>query len=267
LADGSRREVEAYCNPITLDGRVLLHAIVNDITERKEALRRLTESEERYRLLCHYQDNLIERERTSISRTIHDEIGQGLTALKLDLGWIQRKLSPDRSGEDSDQLINDMKLRTDQLIGKVQNISAELRSPVLETLGVTAAVECLAQEFKRQTGVHLQLSIDPDCAGLDRERSLAVFRILQEALTNIARHSGATGVSLSLAKMDGVVLLTVADNGRGIAEQDLSSPKSFGIMGMRERAAACNGRVQISGFPDGGTTLMFELPLDEGGVT
>jgi PAS domain S-box-containing protein len=267
LADGSLREVEAFCNPITFDGRVLLHAIVNDISERREALRRLTESEERYRLLCHYQDSLLEKERTSISRTIHDEIGQGLTALKLDLGWIRRKLSPELSEGPTYELIDDMKLRTDQLIGKVQNISAELRSPVLETLGVTAAVECLAQEFKRQTGVLLQLSIDPDCAGLDRERSLVIFRILQEALTNIARHAGATGVSLSLAKLDGVVLLTVADNGRGIAQRDLSRPTSFGIMGMRERAAACNGRLQISGFPDGGTTLMFELPLGEGGVT
>lgn len=241
-------------NPLRIIG------IASDITEKKLAENRILELNEKYRLLCHYQEDLLERERASISRSIHDEIGQGLTACKLDLGWIKHKMPQLQSNPELIVLIQEMQEHLDNMISKVQNITAELRPPLLDNLGLKAAMEWQLHEFKRRSGMEFNLVIDHDYAALNGEYTNVIMRNLQESLTNIIRHSEASAVIVSLGTVGDKIILEVSDNGRGVTEKELASSDAFGIMGMQERAQACNGRLIVGGVPEGGTTVILELP-------
>jgi len=227
---------------------------------------RLAQSEENYRQLCHYQEDLIDRERTSISRSIHDDIGQGLTGVYLDLDWIRHKLSPQHGDSNLEELLTTMQARVNQLIVKVQNITADLRPPLLDNLGLKAAVEWQIQEFTRQSMIKTGLVIDDDLPVTDGENSNAIIRILKEALINVLRHSQAEAVDISLCRFGQHLVLEITDDGCGITQEQLSSRTAFGIMGMRERAEACRGELEIWGAPGVGTTVLLEVPvITEGG--
>lgn len=235
--------------------------VYEDITERKYAEAQLRSSREQLRYLSAYLHSAIEKERMYIARDIHDELGQLLTALKMDLFWIKRKI-PKRHQKFFLEKIDSMLDLIDSAVRTVQNISAELRPGLLDDLGLPATIEWQTSEFKKKTGIRCELNINlPDDFVLDQNVSTAIYRIYQEALTNIVRHANATFIKISLKKEAENIVLEVMDNGRGITMDEISSAKSYGLTGIRERAYLLGGDVKIFGSSGKGTTLTVKIPL------
>lgn len=196
-----------------------------------------------------------EEERKQLARQIHDELGQLLTGFRLDLGWLAK--NQQAILEKSQSLLE----LSDSTIKSVQRISTELRPGVLDELGLVQALEWQAQDFQTRYGIECVTDLRIQEHSLDRNLCTAVFRIFQEALTNVARHAHATRISIELAEEKGYLVLQVEDNGHGIEESQAKSPKSLGLVGMRERAEAFGGKVEVSGSPNLGTTVTARFPL------
>ena len=208
-------------------------------------------------LSAHLQ-SVREEERMNIARNVHDELGQTLTALKMELSWLARKLPADQ-GAISDKVQN-MISHIDMTIDSVQRIYTELRPTVLDNLGLVAAIEWQAKEFQERTGIKCEVSFHPENIIMDRDERTAVFRIFQEAMTNIARHAEASAVTIDLEETSDRVILTVKDNGKGITEEQILDSRAFGIIGMKERAYFLGGEVKISGIVNKGTTVILNIP-------
>ncbi len=230
-----------------------------DITKRKQAEAELKRSQKELRNLTAHLQSAREEERRSLARDIHDDLGQALTALKMDLSLLSKKFPKDQKPLlDRTQAISKL---MDTSIETVKRISTELRPGVLDDLGLAAAIEWQAAEFQHRTGITCEVTSDPRDIILDRDRSTAIFRIFQESLTNVARHAQATRVTASLKEKAGTLELKVRDNGKGITEEQISDPKSFGIMGMRERVYPWKGQVTVKSAPGKGTTVAVRIPL------
>lgn len=199
-----------------------------------------------------------EEERTTIAREIHDVLGGTLTALRMDVAWIGRRL-PDDAPATVAKLAA-MATLIDDTVVTVRRIATELRPGVLDDLGLAAAVEWQAQEFEQRTGIHCVLCATVDDGALDPLMSTAVFRIFQESLTNIARHSRASRVAVTLKRLDSDLILEVHDDGIGIAPANASSVRSIGLAGMRERAQLVGGGFSIAGAAGSGTTVRVRIP-------
>jgi signal transduction histidine kinase len=199
-----------------------------------------------------------EEERARVAREIHDELGQALTAIKIDLAFLLRALRADQKQE-WEKAESILKL-VDQTILSVRRIGTELRPGILDDLGLVAAVEWAAEEFEARTGTKCRLDLPDDDIVIDPERTTAIFRIFQETLTNITRHAEATHVDGRLGREGGNIMLEVRDNGRGIGEEELSTGRSLGILGMRERALLLGGELTISGTPGKGTIVRLRIP-------
>lgn len=219
----------------------------------------LLSSREQLRKLSQYLQTAREEERAAIAREIHDELGQQLTVLKMDVSWLGGKL-PDGQRLLSEKT-REMARQIDQTIKAVQRISAELRPGILDDLGLEAAIEWQAEEFRKRTGILFEVRSSMDCSRLDRSRSTALFRIVQEALTNICRHAEATRARVTLSDRDGEVVATMTDNGKGITEKQISDSDSIGLIGIRERVHAFGGKVEIHRLMEGGTRVQVTLPL------
>jgi len=236
---------------------------MSDITQRKEAEQRIERSRRQLRALSARLANLREEERTRIAREIHDELGQLLTALKLDLRWMEKKLE-DHAADPAlnsvlDKLVQTVEL-ADHTIAAVQKIASELRPGILDNLGLSAALAHEAGSFQKRTGLVCDLVLPETVPELSRDATTAVFRIFQEALTNIARHAEATRVRCEF-KVDGdQAVLRIEDNGRGISPDALADPKSLGLLGMQERAAVLSGEVRIEPASPAGTRVILRLP-------
>ena len=230
-----------------------------DIAARRQAEEKLERSQGQLRALAAYLEVMQEHERTAIAREIHDDLGQMLTALKIDLSWVANRLSHEQTA--LREKIRMMHTLLDSLIESVRRLAAQLRPSVLDDLGLVAAIEWQAQEFHRRTGVACEFTATLEEHEMDSDLCTAVFRILQEALTNVVRHAHATRVTIHLAEEAGCLYLTVADNGRGITSQDLGNKHSLGLLGMRERAHLLRGEVRIVGSPAAGTTVIVRMPL------
>jgi PAS domain S-box-containing protein len=232
-----------------------------DITERRRAEEELERSRQELRDLSSHLQSVREQERTQIAREIHDELGQSLTALKMDLTWMGKRL------QDNEALLDktrSMAKLIDGTIEVVHRISAELRPGLLDDFGLVAALEWFAKDFQKRSGIACRVRLDVDDLALDKEMSTAIFRIFQETLTNVARHAGAGRVDVRLVAQGDKLLLEVGDDGRGITKKQMNDPRSFGIIGMRERAHAWGGEVHISGNRDRGTTVRLTMPLRAG---
>ena len=233
----------------------------SEIEERTVAEEELLRSRQQLRDLSVHLQSVLEREREGIAREIHDELGQSLTAIKLDLSWLH-----DRYADHHLLLkkIDSMVNLIDMSITSVKRIASELRPAILDHLGLAAAVEWQTKEFGTRTGIDCRLVITPDDLVADRDRSTALFRILQEALTNVIRHAEASEVLISLRKSDGKITLQIKDNGKGITLEQSADHRAFGLMGIRERVLFFNGDVDISsGGPMQGTSVTIRIPLDE----
>lgn len=261
--DGNLRNVEIHAYPI-FDSEGNVSQIIEytlDITKRKRAEEELKKSREQLRNLSAYLQSSREQERASIAREIHDDLGQTLTALKMDLSWLEKRLPTDKK-----LLIDKSKSMSkiiDTTIQTVRRIITDLRPGILDDLGLEAAIEWQAEDFQTRTGIKCHITIDPEINILDQEYSTAIFRILQETLTNVARHSQARNVYISMREEGGEVVLEVRDNGKGITERQSSHPKSFGLMGIRERAHVLGGKATINGIPGKGTTVTVRIPLSK----
>ena len=234
-----------------------------DVTDRKRAEEEGRRSEQQLRALAAHLQAVREEERTRISRQIHDELGQMLTGLKMDLRWIERKLTPPL--DDARRIVLEKKIidaakLTDATIETVQNIAAELRPSVLDNLGLIAAIHHEATRFGERTGIHFKLALPDELPGLDRHVATALFRVLQEILTNVGRHAGATAVEVRLGEEYGELVLVVKDNGKGISSEAVSRPTSLGLLGMSERSASVAGRIYFQGAPGSGTTVTVRIP-------
>jgi len=230
-----------------------------DITEQRQAEQELANSREQLRELSIYLQSVREKESMRIAREIHDELGQSLTALQMDLAWLGSSMPPgDLSLAGKVQRMRNL---VDGTIDSVHRISTELRPILLDDLGLTAAMEWQVGEFRGRTGVQCDAHFDCKDGSVDKDRATTLFRIFQETLTNVARHSGATLVRVRLVRKGGSIHLEVTDNGRGISREEVDNPKSFGIMGIRERVNLWGGSVSISGKPRKGTTIKVRIPM------
>jgi PAS domain S-box-containing protein len=225
--------------------------------------------EAQLRDLSAHLESVREDERAGIAREIHDELGQALTALKMDLAWLTRRISGDSSASETTLLekTRAMSQMTDEVIQQVRRISSELRPSVLDDLGLLAAIEWLGAEFERRTGTPCEVDSNLEDSQLPRELATAAFRIVQEALTNVTRHAEATHVAVRFAIDGGKLCVEVRDNGRGIAPAALRSPKSLGLLGARERARRLGGTLTVGRGESSGTVVALELPLPRGGAS
>lgn len=247
------------------NGRFLYYeGFVEDITERKRAEEELKSSREQLRYLSAYLHSAIESERRYIAREIHDELGQMLTALKMDLRWMNSRTAGDRKSVLVK--IKSMSELVDTAVRTVHKIATELRPGLLDDLGLTAAIEWQAGEFQKRTGMKCELSLNLKDTLLSQDISTAVYRILQEALTNIVRHAQATYVKIVLKEETDRIVLEIADDGKGITQEQITHPKSFGITGIRERVYLLGGDVNITGIPYRGTSLTAKIPLRKTGT-
>ncbi len=227
--------------------------------ERKRAEAQLRESHEQLRALSAHLQRVREEERTRIAREVHDELGQALTGLKLDLSRLAGQ--PPRTGNSQADKIKSLVNRVNCTIQTVRRIATELRPGILDNLGLVAAIEWQAAEFESRSGLKCSVQADPEMPNLDPELNTAFFRIFQETLTNVIRHSRATRVEVRLSKDADRVVLSIRDNGRGISDEEISNTRSIGLRGMRERAALIGGQVSIRGSPGNGTTVTVQIPF------
>ncbi len=228
---------------------------------RLNAFRRMAREREGMRSLTAHLQTAREEERTRIAREVHDDLGQMLTALKMDLMSLQ--------GQEIGVVEKAVRLPVmiglvDQALQTVQRITSELRPGMLDDLGLAAALEWQCDEFRARTGIDAFLSVRPEDLVTDRDRSTALFRIVQETMTNVVRHAQATAVHISLQRRDGVLILIVRDNGIGAKPEQLAGRSAFGILGMQERVLAFDGEFIIRGIPDTGTIIEVRIPESAG---
>jgi PAS domain S-box-containing protein len=235
-----------------------------NITYRKQSEKDLEISRGRLRDLSLHLQTVREKERTRIARELHDELGQLLTALNTGVILLNKKIPPELR-----QLLDQtksMKELIDMTMQTVKRIYMDLRPGMLDHLGLPTAMEWQCQEFEKMTGIHCSVRVEPEDMMPDKDLSITIFRILQETLTNVARHSGAKQVKVNLHEDDDELELVVIDNGRGITEEEIRKPKSFGLLGIQERVEFRGGELKITGRKGKGTTVTVRLPRRQGGM-
>ncbi|MGH7946528.1 MAG: histidine kinase [Opitutaceae bacterium] len=228
--------------------------------ERQHAEDKLRRSLDQLRALTSYLQYVREEERTRIAREVHDELGQALTGLKLDMSWLAARLA--RNARPVQDKVKTMVDHIDETIQTVRRIATELRPGILDSLGLVAALEWQANEFQSRTGIPCHVRAAVDDSQLQQQFATVFFRIYQETLTNIIRHAGATRVDVRLAGEGEALVLTVKDNGRGISEEEIANTRSIGLVGMRERAMLVGGEITLQGAPGKGTTMTLRVPLE-----
>jgi PAS domain S-box-containing protein len=251
--------IDASISQITENGRRFYTVILRDVTERVSGEEALRKSKEDLRELALAAQTVREQEKSRIARELHDELAQALTALKMDVSWIRERL-PERDGPVSGKLV-DIETLLNSTVAATRRISSDLRPLMLDDLGLAPAAEWLVQKFAERTGISCELAIGEADLELEDPHASAVFRILQESLTNAARHAQASRVEVTIGRSDGAVALTVRDNGRGFSPEQPRKPGSYGLMGLRERAYLLGGEVSIASEPGRGTTIQVRIPV------
>ncbi|HEY0845477.1 MAG TPA: histidine kinase [Noviherbaspirillum sp.] len=260
--DGIRFPVTTVTTPIIENGMVVATVTVfQDITDRKRAEQELRESRRQLQELSAFLQQVREDERTRIARELHDELGQALTALRIDLNWLDAKL-PEKDRIVADKLSAMLGL-VDKTVDAVRRISEDLRPGMLDDLGLAAAIEHHAAKFADQTGIACTLSMNRDDFDLEDRVATTLFRVLQESLTNVARHAQATTVTVLLESRANEIVLAVQDDGCGLPAPSTPRKKTYGLLGMQERVKLLGGTLDISGPPRGGTRIAVAIPLTE----
>jgi PAS domain S-box-containing protein len=236
---------------------------IQDVTQQRRIMKMLTLSHQRLRALLQRLEMVREEERTRIAREVHDRLGQELTAIKTGLAMLDKKI---RGSQDPPwnwlERLGFLSEATDAGIESVRHISVELRPSALDQLGLGDAIAHELEQFEDRTGIACRFSCGADVA-LTPERTTAMFRIFQEALINVERHAQARHVHVKLYKADGQVRLEIIDNGVGIPDEHLEGTNTLGLLGMMERASACDGIVEIKGMAGKGTRVIVSFPAEE----
>jgi PAS domain S-box-containing protein len=232
-----------------------------DITDRVEAENRLRERAEEIQKLTAHLQSIREEERTHIAREIHDVLGQQLTALKMDASWTARKIGDEN--KDISARITGMIALIDETVKTVRRISSELRPGILDDLGLTAALEWQGHDFEKRTGIRSEFHTDLHDFYPERNLSTNIFRVYQEALTNVARHAGATKIETTLEEKEGCIILVIKDNGTGFDMEQAKNKKSLGLIGMRERALLFQGELAVKSERGKGTVITLKIPWIE----
>lgn len=255
------KSIEIRAIPRSNGGKQIIGSIhiVRDITERKQREEQLEDSREKLRNLTSHLQNVREAERKSMAREIHDGLGQELAILKMKILRLKKEISVDQ--KNMHEMIDTISNRIDGTITTIQKIITELRPVLVDKFGLQAAIEWQVEEFQDRTGITCDVIVDNQLSSIDKEREVSIFRIYQEILTNIMRHADATRVTIRLNNMDGQLIILVKDNGIGINEAQLTDPKSFGIIGMHERASFLGGSLSIVGIKSKGTTIKLTIPV------
>ncbi len=235
-----------------------------DITDRKRGEEALLKSRNQLAALAVRLESVREDERGKIALEVHDVLGQALTGLKLDMSWVYKQLVESHGSFEPSSVLSRLTASlelVDATIQSVREITTTLRPSVLDQLGLEAAIEWQAQEFRHRTGIACVTSISPDHISVNAQQSTALFRILQEVLTNVVRHAHATSVDIMLEETREHVMMQILDNGKGITAAEQSGTQAFGLLGMRLRAQQQGGTFAIQGTPGKGTTVTVKIPL------
>jgi len=262
--DGREIPVESSVRLFKYLGRPAAISISRDITARKQAEAAVENSLIQVRTLAARLETIREEERMHLARMVHDELGQALTGLKLDISSIEKNLSA-KDGKLPVPLIlkkiQSMNALITETIPLVNRIVLQLRPAMLDDLGLQAAIEWQMKDFQKSSELRCSFSSNLKDQKLDRELTTGLYRILQEAMNNIVRHAHATAVRILLRHKENSLIMQVSDNGRGITKNELNDLRAFGLTGMRERAGLLGGAVEISGCPGKGTTVMVSVPF------
>jgi signal transduction histidine kinase len=259
VVSAEHRRVPVYDS---LGRLIAVEGIARDITSVLESQQRLRDSETQMRQLAARVQTAREEERARVARELHDEVGQTLTALKLEIGRVQAELSADRMTPTLVDRMQSLIGLSDIGLAIVKRIATNLRPPTLDHLGLAEAIHWEALTFKARTGIRCHLRANKRRSALAAEQRTALFRIFQEALTNIVRHAQASAVNVSLTERVQQVELRISDNGRGISDEQAANPRALGLIGMRERAALVGGEFRIVGRGGKGTVVTVLLPVD-----
>ena len=257
---GENKKIVSVSNTIIKEGVLLLGKmiIIDDISERKQGEDNLRYSRMQLRRLTKYLHNIQEEERAFIAREIHDVLGQELTSMKMDLSWLNKKLTS--KNPEVNQQIDSLGVQIDKTIQSVREISSKLHPAILEDLGLRAAVEWQTKEFENRTTIKCNLSMPDETLGLNKEDTRSLYRIIQEALTNIMRHAEANNVNISIKKTQDDILMTITDDGKGFSKTEKKDGHSFGILGMNERAYSMDAILSIKSEVQTGTTIHLNIP-------
>lgn len=245
---------------VSYEGKPCLIGNGIDIAERVEAEKQLQQSLHAIRQLTEYIQNIREEERAHIAREIHDELGQQLTVLKMDVSWLTKRI-----GLEDDEILRDkLKTLTEMLDGTVKTvrrISSELRPSLLDDLGLIAAIDWHLGEFEKRSGVKTEFKDPDNDIVIPDSVKTGLFRIFQESLTNVARHAKAEHVTVTLGQKDDHIVLSIEDDGKGFEKQHSEDKRTLGILGMKERTAMMGGTYIINSIPGKGTTVIVSVPL------
>lgn len=255
--DGSIIFVDVVTHDIYYEGKPTRLVLANNVTEHHLAKEKLKEAYEETRKLTEHLQTIREEERMHIAREIHDELGQLLTVLKMDISWLNRRLQP--TTEAISNKLQDLLLLIDTTVKKVRHISSELRPSLLDDLGLVAAMEWHMEEFQKRSGIELEAHLPNVEPVLPEPVKIGLFRILQESLTNVARHSGAQHTTVTLLQEENTLILTIEDDGKGFDAEN-TKKKTLGLLGMKERALMMGGEYNITGVAGKGTIVKVSIP-------
>jgi hypothetical protein len=248
------------------EGEIHVLCLWRDVTLRRQYENDLLESRSRLRALAARLDDVREEERVRLSREIHDGLGQSLTGLKIDLSLLNRALNHDAEPPlEVAEIVASMEHILDDTIIQTRQLARQLRPGMLGEVGISDAIRQYMREFRQRSGMEVKLALPTERLLLSQRQQLALYRITQEAVTNIVRHSEASSIDVRLELLSGIVILEVSDNGRGIQHGDLSKAGSLGIVGMSERAELLAGFCRIVPRAGGGTVVHVELPCESDG--
>ena len=256
--NGEEFPIDASISQVVEGGQRYYTVIVRDVTQRVQQEEALRNSRDQIQVFAKAANSAREQEKSRIARELHDELGQSLTALKIDLGWLRENI-PAATPEVTRKLAA-MQVLVDGTVAAARRISADLRPLMLDDLGLTAAAEWLVHQFTLTTGVACELVLGEGDLDLPDPYSTTVFRVLQESLTNVAKHADARQVEVTLEHEGACVVLTVSDNGRGFTPGE-APPGSFGLIGQRERAYLVDGEVRVDSAPGKGTRVELRVPV------
>ena len=258
-ANGEEFPIDASISQHGEPGNKLFTVILRDISLRLQTEQELRQSREEIRELASASQTAREQERSRVARELHDEIGGALTALKMDTAWISERLP--QSEAILNEKLSSMRKMLDNTVTATRRIASDLRPMMLDDLGLAPATEWLVHDFERRTGIVCELAIALPEIDIPREMATSVFRILQESLTNVTKHARATHAEITLDTEDGMLVLTINDNGRGFDTAGPRVPQSYGLIGMRERVALLGGQIRVNSVSGEGTVVEARIAL------